>query len=262
MNNEQSITLLRRNKRLLAEAFQSVGMANVTESSRAAEFARRIKWAGGLLDLCLACQRISDGSHWYFTQSEWETLTNANKQLFLMRGLRVRALGHSFVLAPADAKDEEGDSTMQWMNASVDIPDLKNVGIGAAYNDFSGKASTALILEAVANEDIPSATSAPASQWASAYHSYRKEDGDALDDESDWHLPGLGVLIVLYRWRAEINKAFSSFWGSDALLSSDSYWSSTEWNSSLKWSINIKSGAIFNTEPMSKIGVRPVSDEV
>lgn len=262
MNNEQSITLLRRNKRLLAEAFQSVGMADVTESSRAAEFAKRIKWAGGLLDLCLACQRISDGSHWYFTQSEWETLTNANKQLFLMRGLRVRALGHSFVLAPTDVKDEEGNSQMQWMNASVDIPDLENVGIGAAYNDFSGKASTALILEVVANENIPSATSAPAAQWASAYHSYRKEDGDALDDESDWHLPGLGVLIVLYRYRSEINKAFSAFWGSDALLQNDRYWSSSEWNNAYKWYIGLGDGLVNNADPITKYRVRPVSDEV
>lgn len=262
MNNEQSITLLRRNKRLLAEAFQSAGMANVTESSRAAEFAKRIKWAGGLLDLCLACQRISDGSHWYFTQSEWETLTNENKQLFLMRGLRVRALGHSFVLAPTDVKDEEGNNQMQWMNAPVDIPDLENLGTGAAYNDFSGKASTALILEAVANENIPAATSAPAAQWASAYHSYRKEDGDALDDESGWHLPGLGVLIVLYRYRSEINRAFSAFWGSDALLTTGRYWSSAEWSDAYKWYVELGSGIVSNIAPVTQYRVRPVSDEV
>lgn len=63
MNNEQSISLLRQSKRALAEAFTDVGMQGVTEHSRAAEFGKRIKWAAGLLDITLACQRVSDGSH-------------------------------------------------------------------------------------------------------------------------------------------------------------------------------------------------------
>ena len=76
---EQSVTLLRRNKQAQVAAFNAVGMTDVTEASRASEFAKRIKWAGGLLDICLAVQRYSDKSYWYFTKDEWDSLTNENK---------------------------------------------------------------------------------------------------------------------------------------------------------------------------------------
>ena len=48
---EQSVTLLRKNKQAQVAAFNAVGMKDVTENSRASEFAKRIKWAGGLLDI-------------------------------------------------------------------------------------------------------------------------------------------------------------------------------------------------------------------
>lgn len=263
MNNEQSITLLRQSKRALAEAFTDVGMQGVTEHSRAAEFGKRIRWATGLLDITLACQRVSDGSHWYFTESEWDSLTNENKQLFLMRGLRVRALGHSFVLAPADVKSAEGNSTMAWGNATADIPDLDNRGTGELYNSFHGRENTQLILAAVKNDSLPAFTSAPAAQQASAYHSYRREDGDALDDESDWHLPGLGVLVVCYRWCTEINAAFNRYWGTDSVLKAADYWSSDEWDATSKWYMSVSSGVLsVGNAATEKKYVRPVADEV
>lgn len=261
MNNEQSITLLRQTKRALAEAFTETGMQGVTEASRASEFGRRIKWAAGLLDVTLACQRVSDGAHWYFTESEWDSLTNQNKQLFLMRGLRVRALGHSFVLAPADVKSTEGDGTMAWGNANADIPDMANRGCGDLYGSFHGAENTRFILAAAENDSLPSFTSAPAAERASAYRSYRREDGDALDDESDWHLPGLGVLVVCYRWRTEINAAFNRFWGADAVLKAGAYWSSDEWSSDSKWRVSLSSANIYTENPTSKNRVRPVADE-
>lgn len=262
MNNEQSITLLRQNKRDLADAFTEIGMQGVTEHSRAAEFGKRIKWAAGLLDITLACQRISDGSHWYFTQSDWDSLTNQNKQLFLMRGLRVRALGHSFVLAPTDVKSADGESTLAWGSANAGIPDMPNRSMGALYNCFSGQENTRFILAAVESASLSSFTSAPAAERATAYHSYRKEDGDALDDESDWHLPGLGVLVVLYRYRTEINAAFNHFWGAEALLKNSSYWSSDEWSSESKWYVSLSSAIISTSSPTGKYNVRPVADEI
>ena len=104
---EQSVTLLRKNKQAQVAAFNAVGMKDVTEESRASEFAKRIKWAGGLLDVSLAVQRYSDKSYWYFKKEEWESLTNENKLKFIKRGLRVRAYGHSFVIAPSDCFDGE-----------------------------------------------------------------------------------------------------------------------------------------------------------
>ena len=76
---EQSATLLRLNKQEQVKALQAVGFADITENSRASEFPNRIKWATGLLDMRVACNRISDNSKWYFTREEWNSLTPANK---------------------------------------------------------------------------------------------------------------------------------------------------------------------------------------
>ena len=67
MTNEQSATLLRLNKQAQVAALNAVGFSDITENSRASEFGQRIKWAAGLLDLTLACNRISDNSKAYFT---------------------------------------------------------------------------------------------------------------------------------------------------------------------------------------------------
>lgn len=80
---EQSATLLRLNKQEQVKALQSVGFTDVTDNTRASEFPQRIKWAAGLLDLCLACNRISDNSKAYFTAAEWNSLTAANNSCIL-----------------------------------------------------------------------------------------------------------------------------------------------------------------------------------
>ncbi len=94
---EQSATLLRLNKQ---EQVKSLAggrlLADITENSRASEFPNRIKWATGLLDMRVACNRISDNSKWYFTREEWNSLTPANKLKFIRRGLCIRAHSQSF----------------------------------------------------------------------------------------------------------------------------------------------------------------------
>ena len=99
---EQSATLLRLNKQEQVKALQAVGFADITENSRASEFPNRIKWAAGLLDMRVACNRISDNSKWYFTREEWNSLTPANKLKFIRRGLCIRAHSQSFVIAAQD----------------------------------------------------------------------------------------------------------------------------------------------------------------
>ena len=114
MTNEQSATLLRLNKQAQVAALNAVGFSDVTENSRASEFGQRIKWAAGLLDLHLACNRISDNSKAYFTAAEWNSLTLANKQLYIKRGLRIRAHGHSFVIAAQECYNADMTTTFYW----------------------------------------------------------------------------------------------------------------------------------------------------
>lgn len=61
-SKEQSVTLLRRNKRAQVEALNSLGF-NLTEGARAADFPMFIKWGAGLLDVTVAANRKSDNKN-------------------------------------------------------------------------------------------------------------------------------------------------------------------------------------------------------
>ena len=252
MKNEQSITQLRRNKQAQVEAFQYVGMVDVNANTRASEFAARIKWAGGLKDLCLACTRIADGSFHYFTASEWENLSAANKSLYLKRGLRVRAEGHSFVMAAIDS-DYDSAATMIWGPTSA-VPGISSLTCNNAYMDFGGKATTEAIVAAGASGTYPAA------EVASSYEAYNSADG--VEDTNDWHLPGLGVWIMICKYWNAIQDAFSYFWNAGAKLTEDStYWTSTQCAAGTTFTMT-SFGNIFATGKGSKCRVRAVCDEI
>ena len=257
---EQSVTLLRKNKQAQVAAFNAVGMVDVTENSRASEFAKRIKWAGGLLDICLATQRKSDNSYWYFTKEEWDSLTYENKEKFIRRGLRVRAYGHSFVLAASDCVNGDGTATFAW-GANKAIPDLNSRSCGTAYNDFAGARNCELIMATVA-----SGNSCPAAEAAAAYRAYSTSFGDEIEDTSDWHLPGLGTLFTIYKCKAEIQAALEYFWYSGSLLSTadtgSEYWSSTVYGANEAHRMSIHTAILQNAAKSGKMRVRAVCEEV
>ena len=262
---EQSVTLLRKNKQAQVAAFNAVGMKEVTENSRASEFAKRIKWAGGLLDICLAVQRYSDKSYWYFTKEEWDSLTNENKMKFIKRGLRVRAYGHSFILAANDCYDADGNVIMPWGNR-VNIEDLDNRSLGTAYNDFAGAANTDFIIASQSGKTgSQGITGAPAAETAKAYKAYVNEY-DGIDDTSDWHLPGLGTLLTIYKCKDEIQEALEYFWSVESLLCKTStnhnYWSSTEYDAGQAFYTSFYNGVISVQGKETKSRVRAVCEEV
>lgn len=263
---EQSVTLLRKNKQAQVAAFKAVGMVDVTENTRASEFAKRIKWAGGLLDICLAVQRYSDRSYWYFTKAEWDSLTNENKLQFIKRGLRIRAYGHSFVLAPGDCYNGDGNITMSWGNRTK-VEDLDLRTCGAAYNDFSGAENTELIIACLSGTTgSEGVTGAPAAEAAKAYKAYT-EELDGIEDTSDWHLPGLGVLLVIYKCKTEIQDALEYFWSSESLLCKATtnryYWSSTEYTNAYAFGLSFHFGYISGVQYKEvKNRVRAVCEEV
>lgn len=262
---EQSVTLLRKNKREQAAAFNAVGLKHVTENSRASEFGKYIKWAGGLLDICLAVQRYDDGTYHYFTREEWESLTKANKDKFIKRGIRVRAYGHSFILAATDCVSAEGGMTLAWGNR-VNVSELDNRSLGAAYNDFAGAANTEYIITQLSGTTgSQNVQGAPAAEAAKAYKAYTKEF-DGIEDTSDWHLPGLGVLITIYRCKEEVQEALEYFWSAECKLSSNSnthyYWSSTEYQTDLVFAFSNHWGNIYAHNKDALNLVRAVCEEV
>lgn len=250
MTNEQSITLLRKNKQAQIDAFKYVGMVDVDENTRASEFAKRIKWAGGLLDLCLACTHTADGSFHYFTQSEWENIKD--KTPFVKRGLRVRAEGHSFILAAIDC-DFESAATMIWGPTSA-VPGISSLTCNNAYMDFGGKATTEAIVVAGASGTYPAA------EVAAAYKAYNSVDG--VEDTSDWHLPGLGVWILICKYWNAIQDSLKNFWNAAAKLTENStYWTSTQCAAGTAFTMT-SFGNIFATGKGSKCRVRPVCEEI
>lgn len=257
---EQSVTLLRKNKEAQVAAFQSVGMSGVTVASRASEFGKYIQWAGGLLDLCVACQRLSDGSKWYFTREEWDSLTAANKQKFIKYGLRVRANGHIFVIAATDSLDADGNVSFAWGNR-VKVTDMTSRNCGTAYNDFAGAQNTELIISAQAgttgNEGVHGV---PAAEITRTYKAYTMAQ-DGYEDNHDWHLPGLGCLIIMYKFKNEINEAMEFFWSADSKLAAAAYYSSTEYSSEYSFSLSISSGYINVPYKETVARVRPVCEE-
>ena len=262
---EQSVTLLRKNKQAQVAAFNAIGMTDVTENSRASEFAKRIKWAGGLLDICLAVQRYSDKSYWYFTKDEWDSLTNENKMKFIKRGLRVRAYGHSFVIAANDCYDADGNVTMAWGNRN-NVGDLDNRSCGTAYNDFAGAENTELILASLTGTTGgQSIVGAPAAEAAKAYKAYTQEY-DGIEDTSDWQLPGLGVLLIIYKCKTEIQYALEYFWSTDCMLCTSTndyrYYSSTEYDASSAFTLSVHHGYISTQNKDTKHRVRAVCEEV
>lgn len=262
---EQSVTLLRKNKREQAAAFNAVGLKHVTENSRASEFGKYIKWAGGLLDICLAVQRYDDKTYHYFTREEWDSLTNANKSKFIKRGIRVRAYGHSFILAATDCTSAEGGMTLAWGNR-VNVGELDNRSLGAAYNDFAGAANTeAIIAQLSGTTGSQNVNGAPAAEAAVAYKAYTQEF-DGIEDTSDWHLPGLGVLITIYRCKEQIQEALEYFWSAECKLSTNDnthyYWSSTEFDASSSFTFSNHWGSISAQNKDTLYLVRAVCEEV
>lgn len=97
-SKEQSVTLLRRNKEAVVEGLGSNGYT-VDENLRMSDVARLIRMGAALLDITVACVRVSDGQEFFLTVAEWQNLTNDQKGKLVRRGLRVRAYGDSFIIA-------------------------------------------------------------------------------------------------------------------------------------------------------------------
>ena len=259
---EQSATLLRLNKQEQVKALQAVGFADITENSRASEFPNRIRWASGLLDLRVACNRISDNSKMYFTREEWNALTPANKLKYIRRGLLVRAHGHSFVIAAQECYNADLTTVFYWGGQGKAIDGLNQKGLGAMYGCFTGEEDTDLIITGLKDQNNSGVIGAPAAEAARAYRAYTLES-DGIEDESNWFLPSSGQMLLMYRYRDKINEMMRTFWSSDSMLMTDKYyWSSTIWDTNSAWAFELNTGRITNQNKNSNLfHVRAVASE-
>lgn len=250
-SNEQSVTLLRQNKRAQVDALNSLGF-EMTEGARAADFPDMVKWGAGLLDLTVAANRVSDNKRFFFTIQEWQSLTATEQAKFQLRGIRVRACAQSFIIAPDTINNKA------WGNTGVQIPDLHSYSSQRdLYFYYNAVEETRIVAEAYEGQ-TGTVLGAPAAEAALAYKAFTQER-DGLEDTSEWCLPTPAHLMIMGRWRTEINAAFSAVWSPDFRLQESAHWSCGRWDTTNVYAIWFNSGDRLSYDNSTTLkAVRPV----
>jgi len=246
--------LMKQNRADLVKALNEVGFAECNESTSLSDIAKYMKWAGGLLDIRLACLSKSTKKQHFFSREEWDALSASNKSSYIKLGLCIRAERQQFIISKDNVAKPDGTLTMQWApNNNNDVRGLTNYyGISTLLTDIDGEANTDLILAAVGDNGIEY----PAAQRARAYKASTLADG-GVDDPTTWSLPAIGQLWLLYKYFNELNAEFT-YYGMQTILN-DWYWSSTECNSSLAWYVGMYYGAFSGIGKYYHYRVRAVA---
>lgn len=250
-SNEQSVTLLRMNKRAQVEALNSLGF-NLTEGARASQFPELVKWSAGLLDVTLAANRKRDNRKFFFTLSEWQSLSSTEQELFLLRGVRVRAWGQSFVVAPDNiinkAWGKQGAvQDAHQFSAKKDL-----------YRFFSALDETRNIATVLEGQSGNGIIGAPAAEAALAYKVFTLER-DGLEDDSEWCMPTLAHLVIMFRFRVEIEAIITAVWSADFKFLAKGYWSCCIWDNNSAYRLNFDSGSAYADPKTNLLVVRPIS---
>lgn len=252
-SNEQSITLLRRNKVAQVEALRAHGFP-LDEGARAADFAMYVRWAAGLLDVTIAANRISDNRHFFFTLDEWQSLEYTEQSRFLLRGVRVRAEGLSFVIAAETlpARPLSGKLTVE--DAYSPIND------STAQTWCDSYAETLRIRDFYEGRSSDSVAGAPAAEAALNYMAY-SEEGDGLADDSKWHLGSPRHYCICYRYRDAINAVLTGVWGTQGALPNAQIWTCLQYGSSDQYYVHPNIGRMYTTAKTNATDcvVRPIS---
>lgn len=254
-SNEQSVTLLRMNKRAQVEALNTLGF-NLTEGARASRFPELVKWSAGLLDVTLAANRKRDNRKFFFSLSEWQSLSSTEQELFLPRGVRVRAWGQSFVVAHDNILNKAWSPNRSTEGAHR-FSKTKDL-----YKFFNALEETQNIATVNDGQSGDSVFGAPAAEAALSYKAFTL-DRDGLDDDSEWCLPTLAHLVIMYRFRVEIEEILTAVWPTDSKFLTKVYVSCCSWDldSQKMFALNFETGnaglyyksIISNVRPISLI---------
>ncbi len=256
MNKEQSVTLLRRNKRKQVEVLNNLGFASVTVNTRASLFPDYIKWSKGLLDVRVAIVRISDGVKFYLTIQEWESLSNANKALFVKQGVRIRANGLDFILAASAL------GTYAW-GGTYDVATIPNYSQTNASSIYNYETHNALTLTTNINTAYGTTTrngvvGAPAAKAALEYKAF-KQATDGIDDDANWCLPLPKHCLVLYRHINAINDVLRRAWSNDNIITTSGLWTCLECSNANAWYFIMSYGGVMDNAKTGALTVRPIT---
>lgn len=244
-SKEQSVTLLRRNKRSQVDAFRAVGMT-LDYDCKASEFARRILWAGGVLDITVAAVRKYDHQKVFYTKDEWLDLTVAERALVVPLGVRVRAFGKQFLVAAGDA------GMKRWAtNGVISGMDYRVID-NMSYMDEKG--DTDKVINTKGSED----NAFRVARDFRAFHSGDEADLD-FDDDTVWSVPTQAHLQILYKIKTQINTVLSAVWDSSVNIQNAEYWSTSHKDSGNAWYTKMGNGTWNYAAKSSSYRVRPIS---
>lgn len=250
-SNEQSVTLLRKNKRAQVDALNSLGF-NLTEDARASQFPDLVRWSAGLLDITIAANRKRDNRKFFFTLAEWQSLNFSEQDMFLLRGLRIRAWGQSFVIAPDNI-------TGKAWGRLVHIPEAY---VFTAKRDlyafYRALDETQTVANALAGQSGDGVFGAPAAEAALAYKAFRL-DRDGLDDDTEWCLPTLAHLAIMFRYRTELEALFTAVWSADFNFMDAIYWSCCSYDQNHAFRLDFTTGVMRHLAKNTQCIVRPIS---
>lgn len=250
-SNEQSVTLLRMNKRAQVEALNSLGF-NLTEGARASRFPELVKWAAGLLDVTIAANRKRDNRKFFFTLAEWQSLSSTEQDLFLLRGVRVRAWGQSFVVAPDNITNKAWGKQGAVQDA-YSFSAKKDI-----YKYFNALEETRNIAAVLEGQSGNGVIGAPAAETALVYKVFTLER-DGLEDDSEWCLPTLAHLVIMFRYRTEIEEIITAVWSADFKFLAKGYWSCCQWDANSAYRLNFDSGSAYADNKTTLMTVRPIA---
>ena len=74
-----------------------------------------------------------------------------------------------------------------------------------------------------------------------------------------WNLPALGELMLMAKYKTEINELITSMFGNQNIFTNDWYWSSTEYDASSSWSVNFGYGSVSTGYRQIASRVRPLA---
>lgn len=176
-------------------------------------------------------------------------------------GIGISKDGHKFVMAIADniqdkyADDLSINTTKAWSNAlySFDVPDLPNISIEQAVQDFDSKSNTDAILAALATSWASNETN----NAAVVCRNYSK----GVIGKGQWDLPASGILDIISSFGSRIislgNQIFGNgSWGD--LFNVASVWSSNEYNTKRSPRVDIWSLGFVNSDKTNTHHVVPV----
>ena len=254
MNTQEatkSVTLLKENKANMVAAFHAMTnvaeeFAAVTIDTPAGEFADLMQWAGGLLDVKVAAEQKSDHEVVYMDAADWAALSTSQKSNYYLLGVRLRAEGQKFIIAPYE-------QSQKWCSANVGVPGLANFGEGntGVHRDIDGYANTQKILT---YDDSTSSYTFPA---AEACRNYVSENING--SHAEYYLGAIMQIVMLYKYRSYINSAMNTIGATPLQTDSTAYWSSTQYSSTIAWIMNFQTGYMNLINKTSSYVVRPLA---